>query len=65
MLNNDHTVTRETLPLFRKRVWPTSREKQGSQMVGRESDCCIVPMKQGNACRGKADNRDIALVEET
>lgn len=34
-------------------------------MIGRESDCSIVPMKRGNACGGKGSSSIIALAEET
>jgi len=47
-------VTRETLSVLLKEVWPTSLTKQGSQTVDRESDCRIVPMNPGNAGEGKA-----------
>ena len=35
-------------------VWPTSCNRQEGQTEARESDCCEVPMKRGNARRGKA-----------
>lgn len=34
-------------------VWRTSDRKQGSQMMCRESDSFILPMKWGNAHGGK------------
>jgi hypothetical protein len=53
MLYNDYTATQETLLLSSEGVWQTTDNKGEWQKVGRESDNLIVPMKQGNACRGK------------
>jgi hypothetical protein len=49
-------ATREILLVFflKGRVWCTSDNKQGNQMLNRESDSSVVPMKLGNADGGKA-----------
>ena len=54
MLYNDYTATREALSFFRKGVWQTTDKKGGCQMTDRESDSCVLPMRSGNAERGKA-----------
>lgn len=50
------TATRETLEILscNERVWTTSDTKLEVQMISRESDYRIVPMKWGNAHGGKA-----------
>jgi len=56
MLYNGHKLTREALNALPSKlgVWPTSRNMQEGQTAVRELDCCEVPMKRGNARRGKA-----------
>jgi hypothetical protein len=47
--------TWETLiALYTEKVRRTSDNKARKPKAIRESDCCIVPKKQGNSCGGKA-----------
>jgi hypothetical protein len=52
MLHNDYTATRETLSNSSKGDRQTT-DKKGECRSDRESDSLIVPMKPGNAGRGK------------
>jgi hypothetical protein len=52
MLHNDYTATRETLPKSSEGDRQTT-DKKGECRSGRESDSLIVPMRSGNAGRGK------------
>jgi hypothetical protein len=52
MLHNDYTGTRETLSDSSKGDRQTT-DKKGECRGDRESDSLIVPMKLGNAGRGK------------
>jgi hypothetical protein len=51
-LHNNYTVTRETLSNLHKGDRQTT-DKKGECPSDRESDSLIVPMKPGNAGRGK------------
>jgi hypothetical protein len=52
MLHNDYPATRETLSILLRK---TGKQliKKGECRRDRESDSLIVPMKPGNAGRGK------------
>jgi hypothetical protein len=51
-LHNDYMATRETPPKSSQGDRQTT-DKKGECRRGRESDSLIVPMKPGNAGRGK------------
>lgn len=54
MLYNDFTVTWETQLVLLKEVWQTTDKKGECQIMGRESDYCVIPVIPSNVGGGKA-----------